>query len=364
MSSLGYGIATAEGFGGTGYTAVQENYDADNRADAAVYNTANGNWTVLMSAQNYITATLWGFGGAGYMPVSGDFDGDGLADLAVINRPRPMDRLVHEDEEVTDLNVMAAMYSNAMVNASNVVAGKIRCDLTPITTDNTNLIWRTNPTNGVREVLVASYMSAYAATHFYHVGQNSTLTNVGAEAWVTLVPELKNFCRNYAGTNIYLRLKQLMGLPATGIYGLHDTIVEFMWIRNTCCGPRATRKSPTRKPKYRSAPTPSMPPWSAPITPPGSKAQLKAVITVWTNGVWNAWPWTQLGYTYDWSKTGNNVMGVSEYVVPGKMLYNQFGVTSLAVYVVSVTSALSYATSPDDPSVQPQGDIINVAMPE
>ena len=82
-----------------------------------------------------------------------------------------------------------------------------------------------------------------------------------------------------------------------------------------------------------------------------------------TNGVWNAYPWTQLGYTYDWFKTGNNVMGLSEFVIPGPMLYNEYGVTVL-VYVATVTSALNYATVPDNQAILPRDNTINIAPPE
>ncbi len=87
MSSLGYNTMSAQGFGGPGYMPVQQAYhsefDADNQADAAIYNTINGNWTVLLSARGHITASILGFGGIEYEPVPGDFDGDGKADPAV-----------------------------------------------------------------------------------------------------------------------------------------------------------------------------------------------------------------------------------------------------------------------------------------
>lgn len=56
-------------------------------------------------------------------------------------------------------------------------------------------------------------------------------------------------------------------------------------------------------------------------------------------------------------------MGLSEFVIPGTMLYNEYGTTAL-VYVVTVTSALNYATAPDNRAILPQGATINIAPPE
>jgi len=253
------------------------------------------------------------------------------------------------------------MYSNAMVNASNVVASKIQSDLTYITADNTNLIWRTNPNTGVREVLVASYMKVADATNYYHVGQTSSFQF--AEVWVTLVPEMKNFCRNYAGTNIYLRLKQLMGLPATGIYGLHDTIVEFyvdpQYLLRPSRDPEITDQeaevSFRTNALYAAAVSTNYTTWF--------QSTIVSRNYGMTDGVWKAWPWTQLGYTYDWLKTGNNIKGLSEFVVPGSMLKNKYGITVLG-YVVSVTDAANYAEVPNDLVIQPRGAVINIAPRE
>ena len=82
-----------------------------------------------------------------------------------------------------------------------------------------------------------------------------------------------------------------------------------------------------------------------------------------TNGVWNAYPWTQLGYTYDWLKTGKNIAGLSEFVVPGQMLMNQYGI-NVSIYVVSVTDAANYAAVPNNLVIQPQGFTVNIALPE
>ncbi|MDO9542703.1 MAG: VCBS repeat-containing protein, partial [Kiritimatiellia bacterium] len=219
LSGSGYAQATVS-FGGPGYHPVVGDFDGDGKTDLAVYRETTGEWLASLSGSGYqSTAAI--LGGPGYSPTPGDYDGDGITEVAVFSAATAEWSIWwHVNPEVTDTNLLAVMYSNAMVNASSVVASKIRHDLTSISEDNTNLIWRTNPDTGVREVLVTSYMSTATATNYYHVGQYTSLRY--GESWVTLVPELKNICRNYTGTNLILRLKQVLGLPATSA---NDTIV-------------------------------------------------------------------------------------------------------------------------------------------
>jgi len=355
LSGRGYADNGAP-LGGPGFEPILGDFDGDSISDPAVYNKTTGEWQVLLSAGSYQIAGAY-LGGMGYNPVASDYDGDGLAELAVY-QPATGQWIVwfHEDEEVTDLGVLAGMYSNAMVNASNVVASKIRNDLAPITADNTNLIWRTHPGTGAREVLVASYMSTYAATHFYNVGEYSTFTN--AEAWITLVPELKNFCRNYAGTNLYLRLKQLLGLPATSA---NDSIVEYYVDPQFLLRPSRDPEITDREAEVAFR---ANTPYADKVSTNYSawfQTTIESRNYGMTNGVWNAYPWTQLGYTYDWLKTGNNVAGLSEFVVPGRMLYTNYG-SNVMVYVVSITNAANYATVPNDLFIKPQGTNINTVQ--
>ncbi|MFH1970082.1 MAG: VCBS repeat-containing protein [Verrucomicrobiota bacterium] len=345
--------------GGSGFEPLLGDFDGDGKNDPAVYYETTGEWFALLSADGYRPGATASLGGPGYYPVPADYDGDDITDMAVY-QPANGHWVVwtRVDPEITDMDILATMYSNAMVNAYDVVASKIKRDLTPITADNINLIWRTNPDTGIREVLVASYMKAADATNYYHVGQTSSLRY--AESWVTLVPELKNICRNFAGTNIYLRLKQVLGMPATS---LNDTIVEFY------VDPQYLLR-PSRDPEITDQEAEVSFRTNTPYA-----AMVSTNYTAWfqstivsrnygmTNGVWNAYPWTQLGYTYDWLKTGNNIAGLSEFVVPGRMLYNQYDIT-LLVYVVSITDAANYAVVPNNLVIQPQGATINIVPRE
>lgn len=360
LSSQGYADTNNSVFlGGAGFEPLLGDFDGDGKNDPAVYDETTGDWFSLLSTSSYIPGATASLGGPGYNPVPADYDGDGTTEMAVYN-PGTAHWVfwTHADPEISDMDVLATMYSNAMVNASNVVASKIKRDLSYITTDNTNLIWRTNPTTGINEVLVASYMKLADATNYYHVGQTSSFRY--AESWVTPVPELKNIGRNFTGTNIYLRLKQVLGLPATSP---NDTVVEFyadpQYLLRPSRDPEITDREAevsfrTNTP-YADAVSTNYTAWF--------QSTIVSRNYGMTNGVWNAFPWTQLGYTYDWLKTGNNIAGLSEFVAPGRMLYNQYGVT-LLVYVVSITDAANYAAVPNNLVIQPRGSTINIVPRE
>lgn len=359
LSSNSYQVATVT-LGGPGFLTAAGDFDGDGRADPAVFQEDTGDWYARLSSAQYSVSWLPNFSFPGFTPVPGDYDGDGIDELAIYQRASGDWHLLRGEEiEVTDTNLLTVMYSNAMVNAANVTADKIRRDLSPITVDNQNLVWRTNPVNGAREVLVASFMRYSVATSYYQVGRETSMRFV--EAWVTLSPELKNFCRSYTGTNLALRVKQLLGLPATAG---NDTVVEYYADARCLFRPSRDPEVTDRESEiaFRDGT-----PWLGTVSTNYAGWFARTIQSRnygMTNGVWNAWPWTQLGYTYDWSKSGANVMGLSEYVFSGPMLYNDFGMTAVSVYVASVSDLASYGGSPDRPVFEPRDGVVNVAYPD
>jgi hypothetical protein len=357
LSGTNYAVSTIN-LGGAGYTPVWGDYDGDGKADPAVYQETTGNWYAKLSGSNYEINWMPEFGEPGYEPMPGDYDGNGDTEMAVYQPSSGTWYLLRKDpDEITDIDILAGMYSNAMVNASNVVASKIRRTLTSITADNSNLVWRTNPDTGAREVLVTSFMKASVATNYYHVGHPTAMSR---DSWVTLVPDLKNVCRAFTGNDLGLRLKQVLGLPANT---QNDTIVEY-YIDPACL------LRPSRDPEITDREAEVAFRINQPYAPMVSTNFLNWFQRTidsrnygMTNGVWDAYPWTQLGYTYDWSKSGMSVMGLSEYVVAAQILHDDFGITPTG-YVVTVVNAAYYADEPDNRDMQPRGSAVYIEPPD
>ncbi len=141
-------------------------------------------------------------------------------------------------------------------------------------------------------------------------GRNPTADEGIEGIWVTLVPELQEFCQrlNLSTAEMTLRLEQLIGLPPNS----GKTHIVEMWVdpgdlfRPTpdpeitdqvaeLDFPRSDRFL-TVAPRYRS--------WF-----------LERIGTVYRMQEESArpYPWTRLGYTYDWS--GEGEIGLSEFVV-------------------------------------------------
>jgi hypothetical protein len=55
----------------------------------------------------------------------------------------------------------------------------------------------------------------------------------------------------------------------------------------------------------------------------------------------NSWPWTRLGYTYDWGQSSNRIVGLSEFVIPNWRAWPS-GTKSVPIEVVTVTNAVTY----------------------
>ncbi|MFC1461576.1 FG-GAP repeat domain-containing protein [Verrucomicrobiota bacterium] len=325
-------------WGFSGGEPVAGDFDGDGTADLGVYNQVSGDWYVCSLSRDLVLVWAQNWGAAGMQQTAADYNGDGITDLAVYYSATGdwyIDQ-VTEPEEVTDLDELAIMYSNAMVDASTALPGEICRELVAITPDNTNLVWKTNSITGTKEVKLASFMSYSTATSYYHTGETTSLKY--AVSWITTVPDLRDFCRDYTGTNLCLRLKKLLGIPATSG---HDTIVEY-WV----------------DPAYlvRPSPDPQITDCEAELYF-GTNALYSTVSTNYvnwfqsnivaadygmTNGVWGgAVPWTRLGYTYDWAFPTNNVIGLSEFIIPGKVLWDTEGV-EVTVDVSLVTNALYY----------------------
>lgn len=185
-------------------------------------------------------------------------------------------------------------YENAIEDAIIAKPNEISNSLTPIVESNTNLIWQGEAGN--KSVLVVT-LTKYASS--YPVG--GEVNTSWGETWVTVVPEIQTFFKNNvdSGSNLTLRALQLLGLPPNS----SSTYFVELWV-----SPQSL---------FRPTPDNEITDTTAQLDFPSSAT---SAYKDWFNGniVYSyypqRYPWTRLGYTYDWGSSASHV-GLSEFVL-------------------------------------------------
>jgi len=250
-----------------------------------------------------------------------------------------------------------AEYAKACADAAIVTAEKISKNLTAISHDNKDLIWE-NDVVGSR-VLVVSWVNQSVCNAYKCPSEGckpSDTCKEGKECqyiwdtYVTLVPELKNFFQTTPMTS--MRIAQLLGLPPSDAQ--NKACFLEMWV-----SPRDL---------FRPSPDPEITDHEAEIdfpsadysTPFRTYSTSELVYTdqacdqpgncgfkdyqsyiknrrqyIYTSN--SPYPWTGLGYTYDWGNPDKHI-GLSEFVVHGKKSDG----SKIAVGIKSVSATASY----------------------
>jgi hypothetical protein len=149
-----------------------------------------------------------------------------------------------------------------------------------------------------RSVQMVTWTKKDTAERYYTVGK----TTLGIDVWVTLAPEVRELCRAYPRdpAGLTTRLQQLLGLPAAA----EDRVFVTLEAK--------------RRDIFRPCPDPD----------PGKRSctgEFPAEVGV-EHEAWMAeqflaryrepdgYPWTHLGYTYDWAP-GAGPVGATEFVI-------------------------------------------------
>lgn len=191
-----------------------------------------------------------------------------------------------------------AQYQTAIRDAETAESSEISTQLTPIIAANETLVWRGTP--GASAVLVVTWGGVDRFTR-----PGDTLTT-DLETWVTVVPEVRARCQtlDLEGQRLSLRLKQLLGLPPDSSY----TRFAELWVAPTDL--------------FRPCPDPEITDRECERDFPRSER----FITVSDEHKWwfrrmkrtmygpAGYPWTRLGYTYDWGRSDTE-FGFSEFVI-------------------------------------------------
>lgn len=200
-------------------------------------------------------------------------------------------------------------YVWAIEDAMIAKQSEVSNSLTPIRLNNTNLVWQGEGENAT--VLMVTW-TKYASS--YPVGENVTMT--WGDTWVTAAPEMQRFFQSVdANANTTLRAAQLLGLPPNA----SNTVFVELWV------------SPSDL--FRPSPDCEIGDTTAQLDfPTNTTAEYKAWFD--SNIIYSYYPmnypWTRLGYTYDWGSS--NHIGLSEYII----------VQNATVTVKSVTSTEEY----------------------
>ena len=208
----------------------------------------------------------------------------------------------------TDAELQAA-YDAAVADAEVADASEISRDLLAITPFNPRVIWEGTP--GESRVLVATWTSWTGYDDL--VGKSLVMsdltkaeTTTTRDVWVTAATGVQHFIANCMSmpNGLEVRLEQLLGLPPNSG---KTRFVEF-WV-----DPHDL---------FRPAPDPEITDSEAGLDYPmsGNFITVSPDYVTWFEDLKassygeDGYPWTRLGYTYDWGNPCSEV-GLSEFVI-------------------------------------------------
>lgn len=200
-------------------------------------------------------------------------------------------------------DALEARYLSAIDDAIYADPEEISTDLIAITTEDPRVTWQ-NKGDESRALVVTwtSYPDSYPP--------GETVTAQWGDLWVTVSPELKERLLDEGATSS-LRIAQLLGLPPNSA---HSHFAQ-LWVAPTDL--------------FRPAPDNEITDGVCGLALPEDAADWYVTWfehNVFTSYFPPAYPWTRLGYTYDWAP-GADEQGLSEFVV---MQGASFVVESLA----------------------------------
>lgn len=167
-----------------------------------------------------------------------------------------------------------------------------------------NLTWSADSA-GNQRLLVVSWMKQNT-TQYWPVGQTfKTSSNTAYMSWITTAPQMTDFLKKNSFSSpsgLHLRIAQVLGMPPDT---QNDYFVEF-WVYP--------------KNLFRPSPDPEITDPEADLYFPANVSQkhrdwfLNELTSKYDTSTTSAFPWTRLGYTYDWA-TPLTPVGLSEFVV-------------------------------------------------
>ncbi len=202
-----------------------------------------------------------------------------------ISKPTPLD--------------VQTIYRNAMADAAYPQPSEIDSNLIPITEQNPNLIWKT--INNEKYLLVVTWKKDAS---FYQKSLDTIFNTSKWPIWISTAPELKNKFKQLNPTDTIGRLNQLLGLTPDSHY---NYFVEF-WVRPQDLFRACPDKEITDKHCSTCFP-------ANVDTIHKQWIQETRLLSYYGCELYSQYPWTELGYTYDWSPSNPTHVGLSEFVI-------------------------------------------------
>jgi hypothetical protein len=219
---------------------------------------------------------------------SADSAGDSTDDVCAVGPEQDTDSQTVAGPDGGSLD---ALYLAAINDAVFADSDEIADNLIAVTTDDERVTWMENGDDArVSVVTWTSYPDSYPP--------GDTVTNDWGVLWVTMSPELKERMHDLNDASS-LRIAQLLGMPP----GAADSHFATLWVRPSDM--------------FRPAPDNEISDSTCELLLP---ADPEAWYVDWYEGnilssyFPPAYPWTRLGYTYDWAP-GADEQGLSEFVV-------------------------------------------------
>jgi hypothetical protein len=232
-------------------------------------------------------------------------------------------------------------YQTALEDAKIRTAAEVSRDLTAITASEPGLIWEGMPGNS--RVLVVSWVGPSE----FNVSPGTEITLAReANLWVTVVPQMKEYFARH-GIPIpgdpSLRIEQLLGMPPqSGCIKFVEAWVQPRDLFRPSPDPEVNDHEATLDfPTDSSSVLTFSPTFTLVEVIQGKPVEMgyrdwftNRLATIYTCN--EPYPWTGLGYTYNWGKGGDHI-GLSEFVVRAGANIGIQAVVPTASYFVTPT---------------------------
>lgn len=195
------------------------------------------------------------------------------------------------------------LYANSIADAMIADSSEVVDSLWPITAGNTRLQWKT--INGQSYVLMATYMRFPAS-----YPEGDSITNTWGESWLFAPAQMKSRIGGTfnASSDTVMRVCQLLGLPPKN--SRSNTHIAEIWV------PASRLNRPAGNPSITTTSASAV--LNTAVTPEYAGWFNDYIIYAYYHTLTSAtdfhYPWTRLGYTYDWAP-GSKEVGLSEYVL-------------------------------------------------